>query len=191
MDGWMDTKIEGGVDYSYPITGAPSKFLDIEEQECGVKIPIATPSIKAHAGVTMLRTKRIQYISLSIVLAFIFIAVILLYVIFTSSLSYSTTTFSEDDFTLIFSEGNTTLSVVDQTEVMQTLNEGGDISGYSSAIINYTATPALIGYRIDIQNPEIVFIAGGRIYGISEGRSKIYVYSQDGTYLTTRDIIVE
>ncbi len=190
MDSLMETKVEGGVNYTYRITGAPSKFLDIEEGN-GIKIPIAIPSVKAHAGVTLLRTKRIQFVAISIVVAFILVVAILMYVSYTSGLSYSTTSFSEDDFSLIYSDGNTTLSIVNQTEVMQVLNDGGDISVFSSAIISYTGTPALIGYRIDIQNPDVIFIAGGRIYGISEGRSKIYVYSQDGTYLTTRDIIVE
>ncbi len=186
----IETVIEDRAEYVYSITGTPTKFLDIEEQGIGVKIPIATPNLKAHQGLSMLRKKSFVYSVLGIVLLFIVMLVGIGYGIYTGSLNYSTTTFSEDDFTLIYSEG-TVLQVESQDDIMAAINSGSDMSEFSSATIIYSGVPTLIGYKIDIQNPEVLLVSGGKIYGISEGSSSIYLYSQDGTYLTTRRIFVE
>lgn len=190
MEKRIETTIENDAQYVYSITGTPTQFLDIEEQGIGVRIPIATPNLKAHLGLSMLRKKSFYYSFWAVV---VLVAVMLSgigYGIYTGSLTYSTTTFSEDDFTLIFSEG-TVLHVESQSEILSAINSGSDMNEFSSATIIYSGVPTLIGYKIDIQNPDVLFISGGKIYGISEGSSNIDLYSQDGTYLTTRRIFVE
>lgn len=186
----IDTTIDIDSQYVYSINGAPTRFLDIEEQGIGSKIPIAIPNIKAHLGLAMLRRKRLNYIFGGVLVLFILLIVGVSYGIYTSGLTYSTTTFSEDDFTLIFSEG-TVLHVESQEQIFEALGSGGDLEEFSSATIIYTGVPSLIGYKIDIQNPDVLLVADGKIFGISEGSSNIDLYSQDGTYLTTRRIFVE
>lgn len=186
----IETVIENDSQYVYGITGIPQKFLDIKEHGIGSGLPFANPNIKAHLGIEMLRKKRIIRASVTLMAFILVIVIAALFAGYTAGISYLTNQFVEDDFNLIYSEGMT-LSVVSQEDVLLAIAEGRDINEFKSATICYSGKPALIGYRIDIQNPEVIFIVGGRIYGISEGRSNIYVYSQDGTYLTMRNIIVE
>jgi hypothetical protein len=176
--------------YLYGVKDKPVSFLTIEDLNSVKQIPVAYPKINLHTAFAERRWIERRNAAVAFLLAILILLSAAAAIMYTLSDKFMTTGFEEAQFTFVLHGGKNGLTVVDPDEVTLTVKEDRDLSGYSYATPIYNGKPSLIGYRLDILTPDIIYVYGGMIFGIGEGDGVINVYSQDGTFLTQRTLIV-
>ncbi|HQC54903.1 MAG TPA: hypothetical protein PKX91_04170 [Clostridia bacterium] len=176
--------------YLYGVKGKPTAFLTVGDRGEGKSIQVASPKINIHTALSEMRFARRRNSFIALLLALLILICAVVSIMYTLSNKFMTRDFHEAQFTFVLHGGTNGLTVVDADEVTTAIKEDRDLSGYSYATPIYNGKPSLIGYRLDILTPDVIYVYGGMIFGIGEGDGVINVYSQDGTFLTQRTLIV-
>ena len=176
--------------YTYYVKNPPKRFLTIDDRNVGNEIMVAMPKTDVHVALKMKRRQRAIMSIIGVLITLLVLGIIAIIIMYSMSEKFMTRNFKEEQFSLVYSHSSEILSSTKQDDIIKIIKEDGDLSQYNYATIVFEGTPSLIGYKIDIKTPENIFVYSGRIFGLEPGEAIFDVYSQDGTFLTTRTVVV-